>query len=42
MKRQLMYPLILVAVVGVACGGDESRRGTQQSYETVRKARPRA
>lgn len=37
MKRQMMCPMILVAVVGVACGGDESRRGTQQSYETVQE-----
>jgi len=35
MKRQLMCPLIFAGLVGVACRGDDSRRGAQQSYETV-------
>jgi hypothetical protein len=34
MKTRLLIPMLLVAWVGVACGGDGSRRD-QQEYETV-------
>ena len=37
MKNRLMFPLVLVGLVGVACGGDGGQRGAQKSYETVQE-----